>query len=500
MKKPLFILFVLVPVLLSIDIQAQESNSTEATKIFRPHWNANLNGGITQYFGDLNEDNFFNRNIKGGFGAIIGYQFSPVIGVRGQFMKGNLYSEHTKKQLKLKSDIADASILLTVNINELISEYNPTRLVNFYLFGGGGLTSFTSTLTDANVVRDSTAARQTEFMIPVGAGAAFRLTHNISLNIEYADRILLKDRSLDLFTATSKRDQYSYTSAGISVSFGGPRDQDKDGIIDKKDLCPTIPGKIELSGCPDKDGDGIYDYEDDCPDVKGSVDFKGCPDTDLDGIPDKDDKCPAIAGKKEFVGCPDKDNDGVIDQLDNCPTIPGKKDLAGCPDKDGDGVIDKEDACPELPGQAKLLGCPDKDNDGVPDNKDKCPEVSGPSDNSGCPVQTSALVDEKVYFDTDKDIVIASYNQLLNKVAETLKDNPGIRLAIDGHTDSREGENYNLRLSEHRADYVIRFLTERGIDANRLVKSFYGETRPVADNSTEEGMRLNRRVEIKSIQ
>jgi OmpA-OmpF porin, OOP family len=484
--------------LLSLASNAQKSPEQSN---FQSHWNIQLNGGITQYFGDLNKDNLFNKSVKGGFGGILGYQVSPVIGLRGQFLKGKLNSKNELKQLRLNTDLWDASLQVTANINELFGEYNPKRFVNLYLFAGAGLTSFSSTQTNLSTGLgvDSIGKRQNELFVPVGLGAAFRLTKNLSLNLEYADHLTFKDNTLDMYTASKGHDQYSYLSAGIGFSFGYPRDKDKDGVKDKKDLCPDVAGKIELSGCPDKDNDGIYDYDDACPDAAGPAEFKGCPDSDKDGIPDKDDNCPELAGKREFKGCPDKDNDGVIDKDDKCPDMPGKKELGGCPDKDGDGVADIDDACPEWAGLAKFAGCPDKDNDGVPDNMDQCPDISGSVDNKGCPVQSSVLVNEVVYFNTDESIVIASYNQLLNKIAETMRDNPGIRITVDGHTDSREGLNYNLRLSEKRAEYVIKFLTDRAIDPQRLVKQFFGETRPVADNMTAEGRRLNRRVEIKSV-
>ncbi|MBK7029936.1 MAG: hypothetical protein IPH45_12305 [Bacteroidales bacterium] len=76
--------------------------------------------------------------------------------------------------------------------------------------------------------------------------------------------------------------------------------------------------------------------------------------------------------------------------------------------------------------------------DGIADQLDKCPEVAGVAANNGCPEESGVLVNEVVYFNTDQYIVLAQYNQLLNKVAETLKDNPGIRISVEGHTDSRK--------------------------------------------------------------
>ena len=86
------------------------------------------------------------------------------------------------------------------------------------------------------------------------------------------------------------------------------KDTDGDGVLDRHDECPTIPGPIENRGCPwgDTDNDGVLDKDDKCPDVPGPVENDGCPwkDTDGDGVPDKDDKCPTEAGLPEKQGCP----------------------------------------------------------------------------------------------------------------------------------------------------------------------------------------------------
>jgi ompA len=86
------------------------------------------------------------------------------------------------------------------------------------------------------------------------------------------------------------------------------KDTDGDGVLDRHDECPTVPGPIENRGCPwgDTDNDGVLDKDDKCPDVPGPVENEGCPwkDTDGDGIPDKDDRCPTEAGLPEKQGCP----------------------------------------------------------------------------------------------------------------------------------------------------------------------------------------------------
>ena len=79
------------------------------------------------------------------------------------------------------------------------------------------------------------------------------------------------------------------------------RDRDNDGVLDKDDECPKIPGLVSLNGCPDTDGDGIIDSEDNCPEEYGLKINKGCPDSDGDGIIDKQDSCINLAGIKGMM-------------------------------------------------------------------------------------------------------------------------------------------------------------------------------------------------------
>jgi outer membrane protein OmpA-like peptidoglycan-associated protein len=101
---------------------------------------------------------------------------------------------------------------------------------------------------------------------------------------------------------------------GIILNFGYREDDDKDGVVNRKDLCPDTPRgvKVDKHGCPiDSDGDGVPDYLDECPDTPpeawGTVDERGCPkDSDGDGVPDYLDKCPGTPPGVEVDehGCP----------------------------------------------------------------------------------------------------------------------------------------------------------------------------------------------------
>jgi OOP family OmpA-OmpF porin len=77
-----------------------------------------------------------------------------------------------------------------------------------------------------------------------------------------------------------------------------------------------------------------------------------------------------------------------------------------------------------------------------------------------------------------------------------LNEQPDLRLVIEGHTDAVGAEAYNETLSQRRAQSVVRWLTDRGIDADRLKAVGYGESRPVSTNESSQGRALNRRVEL----
>jgi len=496
--RSLALTLVCVVFVISSAFRANAQDSV-AKPIFNSYVYLVPNIGATQYFGDMNKDNFFNESQKLSYGAILGYQLSPIFGLRSQFLKAQLYSERTDRNAKFTSDLWDAGLNLTVNINEIFADYNEKRFLNFYLFSGAGLSSFESKIEDITTgeVLFEHSERQNELFVPVGGGALLRLNHTFSFNLEYGDHIVFNDISLDFKEVVAPHDHYGYASAGLFIRFGA-KDTDKDGLKDKQDLCPETPGKVEMNGCPDKDNDGLADKDDACPDEAGKPEFKGCPDTDADGIIDGLDECPTVGGKKEFNGCPDKDGDGIADKDDKCPDVAGMKEFLGCPDRDGDAIVDNDDACPDIKGLPQLKGCPDSDGDGVADKDDKCPDVVGVASSFGCPENKTFEFSKVVYFNFDKSVITSQNLKDIEELARILKENNQVKVIVEGHADETGPESYNLKLSEKRAEYVINYLVKKGMDRNSLVKSFFGERKPVADNNTAEGRAKNRRVEISA--
>ena len=290
-------------------------------------------------------------------------------------------------------------------------------------------------------------------------------------------------------------------------------DRDGDGIGDDIDACPNDAedkdGFEDEDGCPDpdNDNDGILDIVDQCPDIaedfNGFEDTDGCPDggrdRDGDGILDVDDRCPDDPEDKDGFededGCPDLDNDrdGIPDVTDQCPNDPedidGFQDEDGCPDPDNDkdGILDVVDQCPNEP----------ENFNGIED-EDGCPEVPKKVIIAGGKLQ----ILDKVYFETAKAVIKVESYEILIQVAETLKLNPQLQsIEVQGHTDSRGSDAYNLDLSNRRAAAVRTFLIDKGgVEPGRLVSKGYGESQPVDPAENIQAWATNRRVEFIILQ
>lgn len=155
--------------------------------------------------------------------------------------------------------------------------------------------------------------------------------------------------------------------------------------------------------------------------------------------------------------------------------------------------------------QAKPEG--DADGDGVVDSKDQCPDTPKgvKVDEKGCPLPTNVGSEADalkrygpIYFDYNKaDIKLSERAKLDTAVKEVnAMKNGKIVLRLYGHTDSVGTPEYNQSLGERRATAVKKYLTAKGIKAEQIEITSYGESKPAADNDTDKGRALNRRVEV----
>ena len=101
-----------------------------------------------------------------------------------------------------------------------------------------------------------------------------------------------------------------------------------------------------------------------------------------------------------------------------------------------------------------------------------------------------------VHFDFNKYNIRPGDAAILDEVATTLKSTPNVTVNVNGYCDAIGSEEYNLKLSDRRADAVVDYLVKAGIPSSQLIPHGYGKTNFVATNDTPEGRAQNRRVEL----
>lgn len=137
----------------------------------------------------------------------------------------------------------------------------------------------------------------------------------------------------------------------------------------------------------------------------------------------------------------------------------------------------------------------DTDGDGVTDNRDQCPGTpQGVAvDANGCP-QRGSITLEGVTFEYNSALLTAGSAAILDDVAAGLKKYPRLRVELQGHTDDKGPDAYNLTLSQKRADSVREYLLKEGVPSAQMSAKGYGERQPIAENTTDAGRAKNRRV------
>ena len=277
------------------------------------------------------------------------------------------------------------------------------------------------------------------------------------------------------------------------------RDIDRDEISDNNDLCDNslLENNIMPYGCKkreliiDNDRDGVADEDDLCPTTPrgDKVDKTGCTivqdlDDDKDGVLNQNDECPAtpFGDTVDTTGCTivqslDDDKDGVLNENDECPTTPlgDRVDARGCTvvneaiiDHDYDGVLDINDACPRTPRGYKV-------------------------DTKGCAVSMTLHIN----FAVDSSYLPSTAEEKIDRFTSFLQENPHYNIKIVGYTSDLGDFDYNDWLSKRRAKRIRSALEKNGIDSSRMTSEGKGERDPVANNATEEGRSLNRRVEVE---
>jgi outer membrane protein OmpA-like peptidoglycan-associated protein len=115
------------------------------------------------------------------------------------------------------------------------------------------------------------------------------------------------------------------------------------------------------------------------------------------------------------------------------------------------------------------------------------------------PPSAKRIVLRGVHFDFNKSDIRPDSRPILNEAAEILKENPDVRISVEGHTDAIGSDGYNQQLSLRRAEAVFRYLVSHGVPPERMEVIAYGKRRPVASNDTDSGRAQNRRVELRVV-
>jgi OOP family OmpA-OmpF porin len=468
MKK----IYALLLALLPLCMQAQQP------------WEWGVGAGLTYYFGDL--DNFPDKfgvakpgvqlSLRRHTGNFLSFRGNLIIGGIGGKDSKTIYAD---RGFSFKSPIFEGALLAEIH---LLGKYkkgsNMPRKFSPFVFGGIGGVFLNPSVTwkksdspsvaagiDADQKADASGGRAA---IPFGGGFRWALNKTTFIGGELAYRYTNDDYIDGVSQAgnSANKDWYVIGMVTFSKAFG--------------------ENKIRKSS-PDGDAPMI---------TAASLD------KDKDGIPDAEDACPNLAGVAAYRGCPavDKDKDGIADGEDKCPDMPGTRGFKGCPDSDKDGIGDYDDDCPGIPGTAAMGGCADGDKDGVADNKDKCPTLAGLVENEGCPANVSSkpanVPYKAIYFDSQKEDWFATSYTTMDETIKILNGDPSIKIRIEGHTDNTGDVPANNLLSELRARKCYEYLMSKGLAENRMTYIGYGARKPIATNETQDGRKLNRRVEI----
>lgn len=520
--KVLFFIFIFV---FSSNFYAQNDSGIDA-------WNIGVGFSNTLVHGDLTSVNNLDKNFfNAGFYVYFDKMISKKIGVEGKIQSLSLngfsqelsssypvaFTNYNNGDLYFEGSSFGGELNLIVNLSGF--SRNPyakeSRKFNYATYFGLGYHSYQSELfsySDLNGVGFSYTATEKlnkkALYYTAGIGVRYFLNRRVDIELRQNFNFNTKDDLDAAITNKEKIESFFVTQLGaviklykkehqnivwddkiVKIKEKKDEDFDGDGVVDRFDIDNSTPlgARVYANGVAvDSDKDGIIDFYDKCRLTFGIEENNGCPidkekDTDTDGVPDYLDKekdTPKGA-KVDFVGVAiDTDKDGIIDLYDKCPNLKGENELEGCPkDTDNDGIYDINDLCPNIPGNIENKGCPN---------------TMSENDN----IELLKLA-KSIYFENGESFLRESSKRELEKVSEIMKNNASLKFIIEGHTDSGGNEDYNLQLSQRRADAVKSYLVRLKVKPNRLKSIGFGFSKPKYTNTSASGRQLNRRVEIK---
>lgn len=452
----------------SLNAQDQDIRLSEAHKSNFRTWSIGLNAGATASLGDGASYFFGDKTdaMPSGVGGFeiglrgnLNYWFSPTIGVVGSL--GYHSTSGTDLNYYYEGNYIDGDLMLNFNISNMFLFGKDYDRKHALLFGIGlGATSL-----EADGFRED----GTPFSSAGGTGRAFtttlplQLTYKRQLNEIWDLDLLYKhtfaniDGADALSVPSTYVDFFGYLAVGVAYNFG---DVEKQSIVYYSPFEGVFADMTEIKNnynklVNDDDGDGVSN------------------------LFDQDNNTPAEVNVGPNGAPLDVDGDGIPDYLDADPfTAKGAKvdDQGRMIDSDGDGVGDHMDAEPNTPAGALV-------------NFKGISVASAANGNGG---GVGAYL-PSVYFSFNSATLSDANYLRLAAIANALKSNPDVNIALTGYTDGSGPEDYNKTLGQRRADEVKQQLVQVfGIDAARVSTSSEGESNPLANGRNN----VNRRVDV----
>ncbi len=442
--------------------------------------------GLLHFYGDIRQYDFYpvsnyNNETKFGLGLAINKTLSPIFGIQAELLYGSLSGTRRGIQADhgdypngktFSTNILEANISALINLNSLLipKTAGSSKWVTFVKIGHG-LVKFDSDLTGlVDGELQKTSGKTTEAVMPIGLICNYQLKNNLDLGINMTFRNVNTDK-LDAWEVDgSSKDMYSYM--GVSLTYHLGLDEEEEPLNRQNPFDNLLADMAETKS-----------------------------------------KVEALTN--------DDDNDGVANTFDKDNETPEGVKVYGdgtSIDSDGDGVSDDMDKEPFTPKGSEVDGSGvsiDTDKDGVPDVHDKEPNskigtiVNYQGITIGKAYSEGGMIGLKgggaakslpmIYFESSSTNIAYSEVSKIAQVAFTMKANPEMKIMLIGHADETGREEYNLKLSEGRAnkvkDHLVKYFM---IDGNKIQVSAKGEADPLSKNYSRANT-FNRRVEVKQV-
>lgn len=303
-----------------------------------------------------------------------------------------------------------------------------------------------------------------------GFGVHFRITNNFGFEISSSF-----NKAIDFNGITHLRHK-----AAIYIGIGD-RDRDGDGIINRKDKCPKIPGLPEFNGCPDNDGDGIPDLEDKCPNEPGEKLNNGCPEKD-----EALDENNLISDKNKELQL------GVVSSTFSKNTTNTKEESGN------QEVLAENNSMSNKNKELQLEVVSSAFSKNTTNTKQESNNQIS-KDISNIPFLINKKLDENriIYFPAGSIKILGKKNLVkLRGIIKLITNQKDLKVLLEGHSSDDGDSLSNLELSRDRAIIIKQTLIDLGTDPGRIKIKALGEEEPIFDNKSTNGDRFNRSVLI----